>query len=460
MFYDERIEKVKGNIIKNALLIAAVLFAVFGLSQALNVSINTNSILHFSYAATELAISALCFVCLIIGAIKGKASVKDERTASEKSNFYNRAVLPLIIAAGVIYALLFAVTSCLKVPNGFFYIPSYMSIRTVLFVVGVYVICGLRRNDIFFNYSIMEEEHYYKCVFKNIGKFFLYILCLIVVSTLTHLTLYALDIYYQMPTKIILQTADRYLVSFIIFSVLYLLYSFFEKMSCENEMFISNSSVFSLAVTIFLYVIFTQFIVTVDILPISQALKLQRTQTFSMMKIYLQFALIMFLAYFNYEYKKVKRNDALSVACGMIISSEVYLFLSSAFMNSVMYIAMPSIMDINSANAFTIGQIVQFFSYCNLFIENGAYLLKLAGFGIFALAMVNDKLISKANILALPLFIVIFIVKMFLRTQIGVLGVNIYSFITETLILIYFCIIVALVKGKVKKLCESESLPC
>lgn len=459
MFYDERIEKTKGRITKNALLISAVIFAVFGILQAVNVSINTTSRLHFSYAATELSISALCFVCLIVGAIKGKIGVQDERTSSEKSNFYNRAALPLIIASGVIYALLFAVTSCLKVPNGFFYTPSYMSIRTVLFAVGVYVICEFRRNDIFFNYSIMEEEHYYKCVFKNIGKFLLYTLCLAVVSTLTSLTLYALDIYYQMPTKIILQTAALYLATFILFSVLYLLYSFFEKISCKNEMLISNSSVFSIAVTIFLYAIFTRFIVTVDILPISQALKMQMTQIFSMMKIYMQFALIMFLAYFNYEYKKVKNNDILSVACYMIILSEIYLLLASAIMQNVIYIAMPHIMNVNDANAFTIGQIMGFISYCNLFIENGAYLLKLVGFGIFALAMVNDKMISKANFLALPLFLIIFIVKMFLRTQIGVLGVNIYSFTTETMILIYFCVMVALVKGKVKKLSD-ESLPC
>lgn len=459
MFYDERIEKEKGRITKNALLISAIIFAVFGILQAVSVALHTTGGLLFSLAATEILISALCFVCLIIGAVKGRADGKDERASSEKANFYDRIALPLIMAAGVIYSIFLAVTSCVKLPNDFFYMPSYDSIKTVIFVVGVYIICEFRRNDIFFNYSIMENEHYYRCVFKNICRFFLYIICLIAISTVSFLTIYMLDMYNAVPTKLILQAAGSFLTTFVVLSIMYLIYSFLEKTSCENEMFLSHSSIFSLAVTIILYVMFTQIIIAIDILPISQALKLQMSSVFSVVKIYLQFALIMFMAYFNYEYKKVKNNDILSVACAMIISSEIFLFITSSIMSRIQYIALPYIMNINDHNVLTIGNMMAFISYCYLIIEYSASLFKLVGFGTFALAMVNDKMIHSANILAMPLFLAIFGVKIFLRTQIGVLGVNIYGFITETLILIYFFIIIAVTKSKIKKL-HDEGLPC
>lgn len=314
------------------------------------------------------------------------------------------------------------------------------------FIVGIYVVYSFKRNDIYFNYSIMDSEHYYKGVFKNIGKMAIYTLFLFALAA-TSFTIGAL---FKNPSvafnlEKLLYTAVYFMASFLELAILYLLYSFLEKSSYNNENSISKSTVISLSITIFIYAVYTASVIFVDSTAISQATAVQLVSIISTLDTYIKFALLIFLTYFGYEYQRVRKNKLLSAACITILLSETLSVFIGQISSSLIFVFMPEIM---SQDAYVINQL---FSTINVSIEDASSLANIVGFVLIIFALVNDKLIHKVHRFAVGAFAVFGGIELFLRTQMDVLSVNIYHFIVEIIVLCYFAVLVACVSNRSKK---------
>lgn len=132
------------------------------------------------------------------------------------------------------------------------------------------------------------------------------------------------------------------------FSLLYLLYSFLEKMSYNSTRWLSKSTTISLGITIFIYAIYTFIVLFVDSNTNSQAQAMQTISIVSSMAFCIDFALLIFLTYFSYEYQKVKHNKLLSIACIIILLSEILTFLLGQVYSEIISMLLRKMMHILS----------------------------------------------------------------------------------------------------------------
>ena len=96
MFYDERIENVKGKISRNAIFMSFVISLVLGIIHLANIIRNSHSNKHFWFVSLEIAICVSTLIVLTIGFILRKLNEKDERADLIKNAFYNKASSILI----------------------------------------------------------------------------------------------------------------------------------------------------------------------------------------------------------------------------------------------------------------------------------------------------------------------------------------------------------------------------
>ena len=439
MFYDERIEKAKGKIAKKSILIAFAVTFVLTEIHCANLLRNASDIRYYWFALPDVIIYFSTLVALIIGLARHIIISKDERTEADQDNFYSKAASILIKIALSAFAFDIPIILYIGKPLTFADNGPSGIIYTLLFIVGIYVVYSFRKNDIYFNYSIMDSEHYYKGVFKNIGKLSLYTLAFLGISAISFIGVIAIKTPESARVlKILLDTLAYYVGALIEVALLYLLYSFLEKCSYNSENSISKSTIISLVITIFIYAVYTASVIFVDSTAISQATAVQLVSIMSMFDTYIKFALLIFLTYFGYEYQRVYKNKLLSAACVTILLSETLSIFIGQISGSLIFVFMPEIM---SQDAYMINQL---FSTINVSIEDASSLANIVGFVLIIFALVKDKLIHNAHRFAVGAFAVLGGVEIFLRTQTDVLAVNIYHFIAEITVLCYITLLVIL----------------
>ncbi len=447
MFYDERIEKVKGTIAKRAILIAFAVAFVLAEIHCINLIRNAPSVRYYWFAFPDVAICLGLITALIIGLVRRGLISKDERSELEECRFYKSAASLLIKIALGTYAFDLPIVLYLGKPHNFADVGPSGIIYTLVFIIGIYVVCSFRKNDIYFNYSIMDSDNYYKGVFKNIGKLALYTLVFLGVSAISFVGLVVIKAPDNAGAfKIVLDTLAHYVGALIEIALLYLLYSFLEKCSYTSECSISKSTIISLVITIFIYAVYTAGVIFVDASQLTQATAAQLVSIISTLDTYIKFALLIFLTYFGYEYQRVRKNKLLSVGCVTILLSETLSVFIGQISGSLIFVFMPEIM---SQDAHIINQL---FSTVNVSIEDASSLANIVGFVLIIFALVKDNLIHKAHRFAIGAFVVFVGVELFLRTQVDILQVNIYHFIVEITALCYFAALVACVSKRLKRI--------
>ena len=445
MFYDERIEKEKGRISRNAIILSVIISVALGTIRLTNILKNTDQSKYLCLVILEAIIILVGSICLLIGFTRSKIHPKDERTIFEECCFYNKASSILIKIVTVVFAFFLPVVLHIGIPNNYTDGEFDRILLVLSFVVGIYVVYGFRRNDIYFNYSIMENEHYYKSVFKNIGKLAIYISCLFAVSAISFTLLVATKEFNQVILiKHILQIVGLYMIVLLKFSLLYLLYSFLEKMSYNSTRWLSKSTIISLGITVFLYAVYTFIAMLADSLAISQAQATQTVSAASSLTFYIDFALLIFLTYFSYEYLKVKHNKLLSAACLTILLSETLAFLIGQAWSGITSLFLREMIEYD---AYTI---TYFLSTAKTIIQDLSSIANMVGFSLIIIALIKDKTIRKSNLAAIISFAVLGGIEMFLRTQTGYLEVNIYHSLAEIAVLIYLCVLVVCIERRGK----------
>ena len=446
MFYDERIEHAKGRIAKKAILIAFIVTFVLAQIHCANLLRNASNVRYYWFALPDVMIYFSTIITLIIGLFRHIITSKDERTEAEQGSFYRRAASILIKISLGAFAFDIPIVLYLGKPLTFADRGPSGIIYTLLFIIGIYVVYSFKKNDIYFNYSIMDSDHYYKGVFKNIGKLSLYALAFLGISAISFMGIIAIKTPDSARVlKILLDTLAYYVGAFIEVALLYLLYSFLEKCSYNSENSVSKSTIISLVITIFIYAVYTAGVIFVDSTWVSQATAVQLVSIISTLDTYIKFALLIFLTYFGYEYQRVRKNKLLSAACVTILLSEVLSIFISQISGSLIFVLMPEIM---SQNAYIINQLL---STINVSIEDASSLANIVGFVLIIFALVKDKLIHRGHRFTVGAFAVLSGVELFLRTQATILQVNIYHFLVEIIVLCYFAVLVACVAKRTKK---------
>lgn len=437
MFYDERIEAVKGRVARRAIVISLFVSLLLGGTSFVNILRNSPDPKYLWYVAPDIAILVGAIVVLAIGALRGLICARDERGESEQNKFYNKAARAMIILAFGALSYTLPVVLSIGRPIGFAVSGIGTIVYVLAFTVGAYVVCSFRRNDICFNYSIIDSDRYYVGVFKNIGRLALYALALLGISAISF-TIRAMVIgSSERLAWVLIETVVCHLLTFAVLAVLYLLYSYLEKCSYDKEDSISRSTVVSLWITIIIYAVYTAAVIWIDRLPISQANAVGIASTLSSLDIYIRLALLVFLTYFGYEYQRVRKNRLLSAACNTLILSEVLAVLVGQVVSGLILIFMPEILKQESH------VISSIFSTASVAVGDAQSIASAVGILLIVFALVGDGVIGRANRLAVFAVAVLGGVEIFLRTQVDVLTVNIYHFIAELILLFYLAVLVA-----------------
>jgi len=440
MFYDERIENVKGRISRIAFLIALTVSFFLGGIHLANIIRNAPEGKFFWLVTLEVAVFIGALVVLAIGYANAFLHAQDERVLAVLNLFYNTSASLVFKTVLVIFA--FVMPIALHIQNSFrsFADQGFGAfLYVLLFVLGIFIIYCFRRNDVFFNYSIIDSEHYYQRILKNIGKFALYAVVLFTISLISFAGVVAIELPNAEHTiGIFTDIIAFYLSALIEFALLYLLYSFLERSSYRRENAISTATLISLGITVFLYAVYATTVIVIDAQPIPQATAAWLVSMVSSFDIYIRFAFLIFLTYFGYEYQRAHKNKLLSAGCLTILLSETVCVLLGQIAGGLIFVFMPEIMK---NETYVINQI---FSTVQTCVEDASTVANIVGFVLIIFAIVNDRLIHAAHRYAIGAFAVLVGVEIFLRTQVDHLAVSIYHYIAEIAVLCYFAVLIVL----------------
>ncbi len=434
MFYDERIEAVKGRVAKKSILISVIIALVFGTLRTINALKNGYETSYLWFICLEYAILLLGGSCLILGRIRKARGNMDEREAFEEIKFYNKAFPILIKTIAVIYAVLCPVS--LYYNNFISMNPDLLfgEIIAILgFTVGIYAIYSFKKEDVYFNYSILDNDRYYNGVLRNIGKYSIWVLFTAVISVSIFI---GIALFKQKSVEIILLFILYIIILYtaVLFtgSIIYFVYSALEKASYESKRFVSIASITSLAITVVLQIIWSAFVIYVDRLPISESSTAVIISRTSLVSRYFAFALMIFFTYFAYEYKKKNKGSSISVCVYMLLICQIFSFLISRIIASVQYIFINELTEIEMSMRIRIW-LVNASLYSNVIFRY----LSAIGIALLILSLIGDREIHYLNAAVIILIALMIGVEIFLGTQINSIGISIYKHICESVILLY-----------------------
>lgn len=449
MFYDERIELAKGKICRNSIIISLVLSLMIGILRLGLVTSRFTSATYVYLIAIEVIIALCSAITLIIGAIRSRHREKDERFIAEQSCFYIKAAYICLNIVIICEAVIIPVKLHLYQRfGGSVRLLVYDTFLFLLFfVICNYIIYSFKKNDIYLNYHLMEDDHYYTGVWKNIGKLSVRALYCLGISMTADLML---DLFTGTVTFNII---EAYIIFFFIYvsftatlAVLYLLYSFLEKSSYNSERLVSKATVISLLITIFIYALYACFIVYISMLPISQSeIYMEVSQMSTICSNILIFTILMFLTYFGYEYQKKKPNRLLSAALLTIILSFVLSEISSYVYSHIQYMLLDTLLN---SNSYELIQTMANILNCK---SDLVCITNSVGFILTVIALIKDRSIGKGHIASVGFLGILWALDIFIRTQLPYIYVTYFGVFANVSILICLWAIILSVSSRDKK---------
>ena len=466
MFYDERIEFEKGRISRNCIIISVVGALIYGTLYLINMitGIESPGFRQFFHLGIEAVIVISGLICLIAAFCKGTFS-KDERAQAERNLFYNKAAFIHLCITITAWAFIMPFALAYPLPRiNFFAFPYDYGLSLLFFPTISYCVYAFKKSEIYFNYSLLESDHYYKKVLRNIGKFGRYTAMLMVVS-FTGLAFIILAQIRSIVPKVLLpyiiSVLLTYIVIFLVASLLYLLLSALEKASYDNETrLVSKSTVVSFLIAACLTLVMSvvaffsaiwvnglisgnkwnneYFTVSDIITAINKALSLAQSFIFLM--------LILSITYFYYEYSRVKKSRLLSASIAAVLSVNSLYKLIPTYFNFIQRIAV-SVFENNPeamSNLYIEKSIEEIHLYFTYFL-NFAEILALA---LIIVALIKDGTLSKESFASLAVLALLFGVMVFLSTQLGAYEFSQARAIFGAVVYIYYAVIVAFLGGK------------
>ena len=459
MFYDERIERERGRISRNIMIVSiigAIIYGTLNLSNML-LCLEKPTFRHFLHLGEEAAIILSGIIILAIGTFKYFLPF-DERKRSERDIFYSKAITAHLYAVFSVWAFLMPLTLLYPLPSiNFYALPYDYGLYLLFFPIVVYCVYSFKKQAIYFNYSIIESEDYYKNVFKNIARFGLRVLVLLAIS---FSTLCFSVIFTNIRPEKFFSCALSIILTFVFCfagaCVLYLMLSALEKTSYDNEeKLISRATVISfvtsvslifaisviaLAASFYINSLLNEDIRTFEMLGITVGELVARVNyVINGIKTLCLLSLTLSLAYLRYEYCRIKESKLLSFsAAAFLCVNAIRGFLLACF--QIIIVIATQLVNDNGILLHTLSQIYSNISYI-------ASLLELILIAIMIIALVRDGTIHKANIASVPVFALFACVLIFLMTQ---TNANEFSHITSALspLIPIYCSFIVISLGK------------
>ncbi len=418
---------------------------------------------HFMHLGVEAAIILSGIIILAVGTFKC-FSPCDERGRAERNIFYNKASIVHLCVVLCVWAFLMPLASLYPLPSiNFYALPYDYGMYLLFFPIVIYCVYSFKKSAIYFNYSLLDGEDYYKNVLKNIGKLGLRTLALFAVS-LTTLCFSVLVVnmtpktFFTCALSIIL----TYFFCYASVSALYLLLSVLEKASYDNEKkLISKATVISFAACVGLIFIMAGFSIAAS--SYINSLSGEKINSFAIMGITVGelvaranyiisgmktlsiLALTLSLTYFCYEYGRVKKNKLFSssAAAFLGIAGLKNFFLSCYQIGMVITIQVVRDMG-ESMDGFYLEHSLSLW-YTNL--SYAASFLQLVCICLMIIALVRDGTLHKANIISIPIIAVMLCVLIFLETQMNAAQ---FSSVINTFypIIPIYCVFLVIFLGK------------
>lgn len=440
MFYDERIEAVKGRLCHHALVIALCFSLPYGVLRFINVYMHTSGGVYFSTVILEALIAAGSALALAVGAILKRSAFSDERTRGNRLRYYQTAAKWLIALAVTAYALYLPYAEQLKRPHNYSD-AGFASVLTVLvLLIGTYTVYTFRREDIYFNYSLMESDRYVTGVFKNIGKLALATVALLFLS---FLSLFIIDPTALTRTDLIETLFVKYLALLLSLSVIYGFYSFLERESYCRRRFFSPSVMITLVLTILLRAVLTAITHYIMQLAVSSPVALSLITLNSALSTVTSYALLIFLTYFHYEYRQQSENRLLGIAVNTVLLTVTLSTALGQLLGSVTNLLIPILLASDQSHLVseTIGSVSLTVAITRSIAEMVAFILGLT-------ALYRDKKLHQAHFLSLGILAVLSGIGVFLSTQTDAFTMSLYENAIELSLLVYLAVLIFLIGKK------------
>ncbi len=437
MFYDERIELEKGKLCQSILILTVCFSLPYWLLHALYVYKNITLQHPLPLLALDAAVGITSLALLTVGLCRNRGS--DEREQFQRYRYYSR-VMPIFIAVVSFFcAVMLPLQEHLSILQQFSIYAVDEILEPLLFLVGSYSFYRLKKREIYCNYRFMESEHYYRQVWKNIGKFSLLLLGSFAVSMVTlallpQLAAIAPTLLFRADAENLLHSALITLarcVSFLLGgSLLYLLLSFLERESYRKLSGLSRSVCICSVVLIGIYLLHILYsFLMMHLSAYSSQLSFPMYTYLPNIAYWLKTALVMFLVYFSYEYQRQKPSRGIRWGCMCILLTVVGTSIFSQYHSKLIGIFLREWM-----------QNPDFMHWYNIALQLKNYLillLCLSGGICILLTLIRDHVLSHWNLAMLPVAVAGFAVYIVLETSEASLEVR--NCFSVTFILLLLC---------------------
>ena len=438
MFYDERIENERGRISRNALIFAVVVSLIAWAVHTYSMWGLDEIEIFLWISVMEPAVVLVGGIVLTIGGFIGIVNRKDERVVFLQNHFFARALpVVLLIILGV-YAIFLPINVIVEFPINTNIMGFDYTFKETLIILSFYFIYEFKRNSIYFNYSVIDDRHYYKRVFQRIGKFALIVLEYFAVSLLITF-FFVLAFGGQGPEVIVylFKIILKYLLPFLFASLGYLLWSYLEKESYIREKGTPLSSlvIYLIAVGVnAIHPVISLFISSLN-MPLADALRtLIRFNFIPECAGFCFFALYMYL---GYEYRKQSNNPTIEKVVTLVWAKRAYNFVISQILSNFTYIEMIKL----NANEerFLLSRIDSWIMIISSCLGD---LLSALIFGMVILALIKDKRISQNNSIAVILYSVVKVLSIVMQLTEKARITGSYFTLIGIFFKCYFCFIV------------------
>ena len=410
-------ESLKEKIYRNAFIISALVSLVFGAVKLVNVLKNAELPRYLLSVSFEAVVFLSCAVCLIAGTKKS-------------APFFEKAFGSVCKIVLAYFSVIMPFVHYLNnINRTFLETELYKSAFCIFCTASVYMICSFRRHGIYFNASFSESESYKKCVLQRIGKAGIYVaVCLIVSVSLAFLTIpLALMKWYVYKTIYI------YVSSYVLTSLLYFLYSVLEKESSSLYIGLSRKTVMALTAVALASALNKIFTFVRPYVFNGMIRDLLARQIFEYVDIFITVALVIYMIYFVYEYRKINENRLLAIGCYVFAFAKIANIVICELMATVRYISMPKIVETPDGYEMLI-----LTTWAEFLISLICYAVAILGLSLVIISLIKYKMISPLNVISVVVWVLLFVCSICLD---GVLHPNMLAHLKsacELLTLVYF----------------------
>ncbi len=363
-FYDERIEKKKGEIARNCFRICFI-YAICNIITQITVSLYYSAIyssniseylthtqkltlLSSGFIAFGAAVALVAVKCLL----KKHSVVKDESFYSHSSKLYLKAAIILFHFLIICYAAQAALALDEGQVTGQInlFLGEYSSL---LFVLFAYTCFALKQNDIFLNYSLLDGNDYYKSIGRNSCYVLLYALGMTVITSMVfYFTMSDKFVNASNVTTGVRYIAIMYLLTALAYVLVYVLISVYEKFCYdENTSLNRKATVSTTLALIALYGIPMVFTIVNQISALQNA-PLRTSNISHYITVFSSFIMIVLISNFMQQYN-LKNRKILVFGSLILIFKKLISTCTSTFISLFTYIPkfLVNVFDSNSSTS-------------------------------------------------------------------------------------------------------------